>query len=164
MRKLEFSRRNEGQNVPPCREYWWWRENRLKGALNGNRQLDHFFYWKVKGRKSPDGTKWTSAQRRAIETAVWLYELDARISRKYLFGKPAHLLTPEHLTSAIAAAQPMHVSSQKVKTGQRRKPFAWAWIEYFDKRNDKKEPKLTRAELNGIIAAMKYCLEYFLHG
>ena len=150
--------------MQPSREHWWWRENRLKRALDGNRQLDHFFYWKVKGRKSPDGAKWTPAQRRGIETVLWLYELDARISHKYLFGKPAHLLAPEHLSSVVAFARPMHAFSPTLKADERRRPFAWAWIEYLDKRNDKKAPKLTRAEVNGIIAAMKYCLEYFLRG
>lgn len=49
-----------------------------------------------------------------------------------------------------------------VKPATRRR-FAWAWIEHFDKRGEKKAPKLTRAELNGIIAAMKFCLESFVH-
>ena len=164
MNKHESSRRNEPQKKQPGREHWWWRGNRLKRALNGNPQLDHFFYWKVKGRRSPDGTRWTPAQRRGIETVLWLYELDARVSHKYLLGNPAHLLAPEHLSSVVAFAQPMHAYSPKLKSGERHRPFAWVWIEYFDKRNDQKTPRLTRAELNGIIAGMKYCFEYFLRG
>jgi hypothetical protein len=163
MRKHESTRRNEGKKVPPSRDHWWWRENRLKRALNGNPSLDHFFYWKVKGRKSPQGKHWTPAQRRGIETALWLYELDARISRKYLFGQPAHLLPPKPLSAVVEIAGWTNEPSLALKTRQRRRPFAWAWIESLDKRNNKKAPNLTRAELNGIIAAMKYCLEYFLH-
>ena len=157
----ESSRRQDGKKIAPSREHWWWRENRLNRALNENPQLDHFFFWRMKGRKAPAGVKWTPAQRREIETALWLYELDARISRKYLLGKPAHLLGPAHLSSVIAVARPTSASAPMVG---RRRPFSWAWIEYLDKRNDKKAPKLTRAEMDGIIAAMKYCLEYFLHG
>lgn len=148
----------------PSRDHWWWQKTRLKPALLENPELDHYFHWKVKGRKSPRGAKWTPAQRQAIETALWLYELDARISRKYLFGKPAHLLSPAHLSSVVAISRPMKLSSPAAKTDGSKGSFDWAWIEYFDKRNDKKAPKLTRDELNGIIAAMNYCLEYFLHG
>jgi len=64
------------------------------------------------------------------------------------------------LVVRVAFAQPMHAYSPKLKSGERHRPFAWVWIEYFDKRNDQKTPRLTRAELNGIIAGMKYCFEY----
>lgn len=162
MKKHKLPQREAKPPMRPSRQHWWWRENRLDRALNGNRQLDHFFYWKVRGRPSPLGTKWTPAQRREIETGLWLYEFDARISQKYLFGKPAHLLAPERLSSVVAFVHPMSASSPTSKTGDRRRPFSWAWIEYYDKRNDKKASTLTHAELNGIIAAMKYCLKYFL--
>jgi hypothetical protein len=151
--------------VQPSRNQWWWREAHLKQALKGNRSLDHFFYWKLRGRKSPDATKWTPAQRRTIETALWLYELDARISRKYLFGKPVHALNAKQLASVIDFTPPTKVPAQAAKPDSRRRPFSWVWIEYFDKRNAlKKTAKLTRAEMNGIIAAMKFCLEHFTHG
>ena len=164
MKKHESSRRGESQAVQPGREHWWWRPSHLKRALNGNRQLDYFLHWKVKGRKNPEGKKWTPAQRQAIETALWVYELDARISHKFLFRKPAHLLAPDHLSSVVGIARTMSAPPPAPKAGRRRRPFAWTWIEYFDKRDEKKSAKLTRAELNGIIAAMKYCLEYFIHG
>jgi hypothetical protein len=163
-RMKEPSKARRGENVSPNREFWWWREDRLERALDENRQLDHFCYWKAKGRKSPDGKEWTLAQRLAIETAVWLYELDARITRKFLFGKPAHLLTPEQLSSVVAFARTMRVPSPIGKKLGKRRPFMWEWIEYFDKRNDKNASKLSSREVNGIIAAMKFCLEYFLHG
>lgn len=163
MKKPEPSRRPDREKVRPGREHWWWRENRLPPALDANPELDHFFHWKVKGRKSPRGAVWTSVQRRTIETALWLYELDARVSHRFLFGKPVHLLAPEQLASVIGFAWPMHAPTPKPKSGPRSKDFAWAWIEYFDQRDEPNAPKLTRAELNGIIAAMKYCLGYFLH-
>ena len=162
MKKHESSRRDATLAMRPGREHWWWRENTLKRALNENRQLDHFFSWKAKGRSSPTGARWTPTQRREIETGLWLYELDARISRKYLFGRPAHLLAPERLSTVVAFAGPISGSAQTLKPSERRRPFSWAWIESYDKRNDTRGPKLTRAELNGIIAAMKYCLAHFL--
>lgn len=162
LKRSERSSRDDDSKGQPGREHWWWQRSRLKGALNGNPQLDRLFYWKIKGRKSPDGTKWTTAQRRNIETALWLYELDARISRKYLFGKPAHLLSPGHLSSVVAFVRPANASSTTSGTRPRRSPFAWVWIEYLDKRNDARASRLTRAEVAGVIAAMKYCLEYFL--
>jgi hypothetical protein len=163
MKKPKSSPRSERGKVPPGRDHWWWRESRLKRALKENRRLDQLLYWKVKGRKSPDGSKLTATQRRSIETALWLYELDARISHKYLFGQPAHLLSARQLSSVVSFAplNPAQAPAPK-KTGSRRR-FSWAWIEHFDKRGDKQAPKLTRAELNGIIAAMKFCLESFVH-
>ena len=163
MKKHELSRHDATPTMRPGREHWWWRENTIKRALNGNRQLDHFFSWRIKGRSNPSGAKWTPAQRREIETGLWLYELDARISQKYLFGRPAHLLAPERLSSVVAFANPISRSAQALKTGEKRRTFSWAWIESYDKRNDPRGPTLTRAELNGIIAAMKYCLAHFLH-
>lgn len=162
LKRSEKSSRDDDPKAQPGREHWWWRGSRLKDTLGGSPQLDRLFYWKIKGRKSPDGTKWTAAQRRNIEIALWLYELDARISRKYLFGDPAHLLSPEHLSSVVAFVRPTNASSPPLRTGKRRNPFAWVWIEYLDKRNAAKASRLTRTELAGIIAAMKYCLEYFL--
>ena len=162
MKKNKSSRRNAGPNVPPSRTHWWWRKTRLKRALKDNRQLDHFFYWKAKGRKSPDGKKWTPAQRRGIEIALWLYELDARISGKYLFGQPAYLLPPAQLSSVVSLGRSAGAPTPQLESGGVRRSFKWTWIEYFDKRNETKASKLTRAELNGIIAAMKYCLAYFI--
>ena len=164
MRTTPKTRRPKIEKVKPGRDHWWWRTNHLARALDKNRPLDHFFHWKVKGRKSPFGTKWTRAQQQEIETALWLYELDARISNKYLFGKPAHRLSRDELSSLVAIAPPSRAPSLAPKTGARRRPFAWVWIEYFDKRNDPRAPELTRAELNGIFAAMKHCMEYFLRG
>ncbi len=162
MKKTDGSRRAAKRVMRPGREHWWWRENHLKHALKENPSLDQFFHWKVIGRASLNGAKWTHAQRRQIETGLWLYELDARISQKYLFEKPAHLLAPERLSSVVAFAGPISDVSPIAKPGGQRKPFSWAWIEACDKRNANKSTTLTRAELNGIIAAMKYCLEYFL--
>ena len=150
--------------VQPGSDHWWWRPNRLRRALTENPRLDHFFYWKVKGRKSPDGTKWTPAQRRGIETVLWLYELEARISQKYLFGRPASLLAPEHVSSVVEFARPMNAAATAVNSDGKRRHFSWTWIEYFDQRNARRARKLKRAELNGIIAAMKFCMEYFLRG
>ena len=161
MKKAKSSRRATPSAIPPSQARWWWREDRLKRALGENPHLDHFFYWKVKGRKCPAGTIWTPAQRRSIETGLWLYELDARISRKFLFGQPAHLLPAEHLNSVVEFVRPTSATAQPLPSAGKRRPFSWAWIEYLDKRNDRKA--LTRTELDGIIAAMKYCLEYFLH-
>ena len=143
----------------PSPEFWWWRKSRLKSTLNASPSLDHFFHWKVKGRRSPDGTKWTAARRREIELALWLYELDARVSHKYLFKKPAFLLTTKQLASVVTFALP---PSEPAQTGKKRPgKFEWAWLEYFDRRNAKKSSRLTRAQLSGIIAAMKFCLEHF---
>ncbi len=150
--------------IKPSREQWWWRTSHLKRALEASPTLDHFFYWKVKGRKSPDGATWTREQRLAIETSLWLYELDARISHRYFFGKPAHLLSPEDTGSIVAFARPVSAPLPTLAHARRRRSFAWEWIEFFDKRDDKHAPELTRAELDAIIAAMKYCVEYFLHG
>ena len=156
------SRPRQGQKIIPGRDHWWWRPRRLQRALEGNSELDRFFHWKVPGRKSPDGRKWTREQRRSIETSLWLYELDARISRRYLFGKPAYLLSPENTAAVVAFADSGNSSWPMFATGKRRRSFAWEWIEFFDKRDERKVAKLTRAELNGIIAAMKYCVEYFV--
>ena len=164
MKTKTSSRLHEAQKLKPGRDHWWWRPSHLKRALAENPKLDHFFYWKVKGRKSPSGARWTRAQRLSIETSVWLYELDARVSGRYLFGKPAYLLSPANTVAVVAFAAPENPSWPTVAAEQRRRAFAWEWIEFFDKRADKKSRKLTRAELNGIIAAMKYCVEYFLHG
>jgi hypothetical protein len=164
MRTPTNSRRAKGKKVKPGREHWWWQKSRLKRALKENRHLDHFFYWRVKGRKSPFGTKWTRAQRQAIETALWLYELDARISGKYLFGQPAYRLERDELFSVVTITHPSKAPSHSPKAGAPRRSFAWEWIEYFDKRDDKRAPKLTRSELNGMFAAMKHCMDYFLHG
>jgi hypothetical protein len=163
MKKPKPTSSTDRGKVRPGGQHWWWRKNRLKRALKENRRLDQLFFWKVKGRKSPDGAKWTAEQRRSIETALWLYELDARISHKYLFGRPAHLLTARQLASVVSFASLDPAQAPALKPGGRRRKFAWAWIEYFDKRGDQKAPKLTRAELNGIIAAMKFCLECFVH-
>ena len=162
MKKPKSPSRSERELVPPSRQHWWWREARLKRALKENPRLDQLFYWKLKGRKSPDGKKWTAEQRLSIETALWLYELDARISHKYLFGLPAHQLTARQLASVVSFAPFSPAQAAALKAGGPRRRFSWAWIEYFDKRGAKKAPKLTRAELNGIIAAMKFCLEYFI--
>jgi hypothetical protein len=151
--------------LQPSREHWWWRDRRLKLALDGNRKLDHFFHWKVKGRPGPEGKKWTPVQRQAIETALWLYELDARISHKYLLAKPAHLLGPDQLASVIALTHPTTAPARTSPTGGRRRSFEWSWIEYFDKHGEKgKVRKLRPAELDRMIAAMKFCMEYFLRG
>jgi hypothetical protein len=160
MKKSKSPPRTEREKVRPSRQHWWWRATSLKRALKENRRLDQLLYWKVKGRRSPEEKKWTAEERRSLETALWLYELDARISHKYLFGQPVHLLTARQLTSVISFA-PLH-AAPAAKSG-RRPYFSWAWIEYFDKRGTQKAPKLTRAELNGIIAAMKFCLECFVH-
>jgi len=164
MKKPDTSRRNEGPRIKPGRDHWWWRPGPLRRALAANPRLNHFFYWKVKGRKRPGGPKWTREQRRSIETSLWLYELDARISHKYLFKKPAHLLSPKNINSVVDFANPAHASRSLGTVPKRRRAFAWEWIEYFDRRDEKNARKLTRAELNGIIAAMKYCVEFFLHG
>ena len=149
----------------PSREHWWWRDRRLKPALAGNRKLDYFFHWKIKGRPSPDGRKWTPAQRQAVETALWLYELDVRISHKYLLAKPAHLLGPQQLVSVIALTQPTTVPARTSRTGRRRRSFEWSRIEYFDRHRDGgKDRKLRPAELERMIAAMKFCMGYFLSG
>lgn len=102
-------------------------------------------------------------QRLSIETSLWLYELDARISHRYLFGRPAYLLSPANIDAVVAFARPTSLSPSTAAVPKRRRPISWEWIEFFDKRDEKKSRKLTRAELNGIIAAMKYCVEYFLH-
>ena len=164
MKTHPTSPKTEGPKVKPGRDHWWWRASRLPRALNENPQLDHFVHWKIKGRKGPHGEKWTREQRRSIETSLWLYELDARVSRRYLFGKPAYLLSQKNLIALIAFTDPENPSGPTAAARQRRRSFAWEWIEFFDKRDGKKTAKLTRAELNGIIAAMKYCVEYFLHG
>jgi hypothetical protein len=150
--------------LQPSREHWWWRDRRLTQALDDNGKLAHFFYWKEKGRPSPDGKKWTPVQRRGIETALWLYEFDARISHKYLLAKPAHLLGSEQLSSLIALTYPMEAQERTSQTGARRRPFEWSWIEYFDMRSERKARRLRPAELDGMIAAMKFCMEYFLRG
>lgn len=150
--------------VKPGRDHWWWRPAALRRALARNPRLDHFFYWKLKGRKGPHGEKWTREQRKLLETSLWLYELDARISRRYLFDQPVYLLPPKNLDSVVAFAAPTNAVRPPLGATKRHRPFAWQWIEFFDKRDEKKTAKLTRAELNGIIAAMKYCVEYFLHG
>jgi hypothetical protein len=147
----------------PCPEHWWWRKSRLKRALDANPALDHFLHWKLKGRRSPDGIRWPAAQRREIEVALWLYELDARISSKYLFKKPAHLLTARQLASVVTFALPTNEPAEAGKKKRARR-FEWAWVEYFDRRTAKKSARLTRAQLNGIIAAMKFCLEHFSRG
>ncbi len=163
MKKSKSSPRSDREKVRPGRQHWWWRENRLKRVLQENRRLDHFFHWKVKGRKGPGGTKWTADQRRAIETALWLYELDARVSHKYLFRQPAHLLTARQLGSVISFAALSPAPTPAPKNAGKQRRFSWAWIEYFDQREETRNPKLTRAELNGMIAAMKFCLESFVH-
>lgn len=150
--------------MKPSREQWWWRHANLKQALEANRAFDRFFHWKVAKRKNPDGVVLRPAQRRAAETALWLYELDARISQKYLFGKPAHRLNAKQLASVIefALTTPEPDAAQK-KTSTRPRPV-WTWIEYFDRRNEKKGVRLTRTQQDGIIAAMKFCFEHFTRG
>ncbi len=162
MKKKPISRRANKTVMQPCRASQWWQKARLVPALNASPQLDHLFYWKVRGRKSPDGAIWSPQQRREIETGLWLYEFDARISQRYLFGKPAHLLPPERLSSVVAFAEPVGGLAPAFPGDERSPSFAWGWIEAYDKRNEKKSAKLTRAEENGIIAAMKFCLDHFL--
>ena len=52
MKKPKPTPSTDRDKVRPGRQHWWWRENRLKRALNENRRLDQLFYWKLKGRKS----------------------------------------------------------------------------------------------------------------
>lgn len=147
--------------MKPSREQWWWRPAALKRALKANPAFDRFFHWKVAGRKNPDGVALKPAQRRAAETALWLYELDARISRKYLFGKPAHRLKAKQLASVIEFALTAHEPDPAQKKSAKHRKPVWAWIEYFDVKNEKKHVRLTRTQQDGIIAAMKFCLEHF---
>lgn len=163
MKKNPATHPDAKPSLRPGRAQQWWRKENLAKALNGNPQLDRLFYWKVRGRKSPDGAIWTAQQRREIETGLWLYEFDARISQKYLFGKPAHLLPPERLSSVVAFAEPVSGAAVVYPADPRTQAFSWAWIEAYDKRSAKKSAKLTRAEENGIIAAMKFCLGHFLN-
>ena len=163
MKNKTSSRRDATTALRPGRAHWWWRKDALAKALNGNPQLDHLFYWKVRGRKSPDGVRWPPQQRREIETGLWLYEFDARISQKYLFGKPAHLLPAERLSAVVAFAEPVSGSTPAIHGDERSTSFSWTWIEAYDKKTDKKAAKFTRAEENGIIAAMKFCLGHFLN-
>jgi hypothetical protein len=162
MKTHPFTRRRGASRAKPGRDHWWWRARRLQRALQENPRLDHFFSWKVKGRRSPSGPRWSPAQRLAIETSLWLYELDARISRRYLFGQPAHLLPPAKLDAVVAFASEAAAVRPATQPGRRRRTFRWEWIECFDRRDAKQAGKLTPAERNGIIAAMKYCVEYFL--
>lgn len=164
MKTSHTPQRNEARSAKPGRDHWWWRPSRLKRALEGNPQLDYYFHWKLKGRKSPRGVKWTRDQRLSIEISLWLYELDARISHRYLFRQPAYRLSAKNLDSVVDFANPAHAPLPTSAAERRRRAFSWAWIEFFDRRDEKKAKKLTRAELNGIIAAMKYCVEFFLHG
>lgn len=163
MKKKTTSRSVATVILRPGRAHHWWRQASLVKALNRNAQLDHLLYWKVRGRKSPDGVVWSPQQRREIETGLWLYEFDARISRKYLFGKPAHLLPAERLASVVAFAEPVSGPAPVVPGDERSTSFSWRWIEAYDKRNAKTSAKLTRAEEAGIISAMKFCLGHFLN-
>lgn len=163
MKKSSAKYHEAESGLRPGRAQQWWRKENLAKALSGNPQLDRLFYWKVRGRKSPDGAVWTAQQRREIETGLWLYEFDARISQKYLFGRPAHLLPPERLSSVVAFAHPVSGAAAAYPADPRTQAFSWVWIEAYDKRSARKSAKLTRAEENGIIAAMKFCLGHFLN-